>query len=461
MTGVRYVMAIRAASSVGVEAVGGRLGGEDDEGRLAVAPVHGLQQVRLLGLRGQAGRRSGALDVDDDERQLGHDAQSDRLHLEGESRAGRRGDTEVAAVRGTERRADPGDLVLGLERDDALRLVLAELVEDVGGGRDGVAAEEQRHPRLARGDHEAVRGGGVAVDLSVLTGGHRGRRHLVPYGERLGRLAVRVAGPERRHVGVADVGSRREPAAEELLGALDGSSVQPGQQAEGEHVLRPCGVLAAEVEVLDGRHSEAGEVESDELVGVERAVGERVGGIADAGQVPFREVGGVDDDHAAEPDVGQVHLEGCRVHGDEHFGVVAGRGDVAVGEVELEAGDAGQGAGWRPDLGGEVGQRGDVVAERGGVSREAVAGQLHAVAGVAGETDHDMVQCPYLGHRAPLSQECTPTHQSSRAIRLTAPRAMGFSRWWRSPDAAEGRPARRARTRVCGRLGRCARTGRS
>ena len=39
-----------------------------------------------------------------------------------------------------------GDLVLGLERDDAELLVLRELVQDVGRRRDRVGAEEQRQP---------------------------------------------------------------------------------------------------------------------------------------------------------------------------------------------------------------------------------------------------------------------------------------------------------------------------
>jgi hypothetical protein len=54
----------------GVEAVARRLRGHDRQRRLAVAAVHREQQVGLLGLGGQAGRRTAALDVDDDQRQL-------------------------------------------------------------------------------------------------------------------------------------------------------------------------------------------------------------------------------------------------------------------------------------------------------------------------------------------------------------------------------------------------------
>ena len=63
-----------------------------------------------------------------------------------------------------------------------------------------------------------------------------------------------------------------------------------------------------------------------------------------------------------------------------------------IGEVELEARDARQRAGGRADLGGEVGQRRDVVAENRRLRRELRAGELHAVAGVAAEADDDLGQ---------------------------------------------------------------------
>ena len=87
----------------------------------------------------------------------------------------------------------------------------------------------------------------------------------------------------------------------------------------------------------------------------------------------------------------QVRLQRRRVHGHEHVRRVAGREDVVVGEVDLEAGDARQRAGRRADLGREVGQRGEVVAEERRLAREAPARELHAVAGVAREADDDPI----------------------------------------------------------------------
>src|SRR5665811_147087 len=70
-----------------------------------------------------------------------------------------------AAERGTEGGADAGDLVLGLERGDAEALVLAQLVEDVGGRGDRVGPEEQRQVGLRGTGDQAVGQRQVAGDV--------------------------------------------------------------------------------------------------------------------------------------------------------------------------------------------------------------------------------------------------------------------------------------------------------
>ena len=57
--------------------------------RVAVAAEDGGQQVALLDLRRLAGARAAALDVDDDERDLGHHREPDALLLERVARARR------------------------------------------------------------------------------------------------------------------------------------------------------------------------------------------------------------------------------------------------------------------------------------------------------------------------------------------------------------------------------------
>ena len=144
---------------------------------------------------------------------------------------------------------------------------------------------------------------------------------------------------------------------QEVDRALGRPVVEPGQQSEREHVLGPGGVLAGEAELLDRFDGHAGQVERVHLIVVERAVGERIAVVADLGQIALGEVGGIGDDHATARQVGDIGLERCGIHRDQHIRPVAGRHDVVIGEVQLEAGDARQRAGGCPDLGWEVRQR--------------------------------------------------------------------------------------------------------
>ena len=59
-----------------------------------------------------------------------------------------------------------------------------------------------------------------------------------------------------------------------------------------------------------------------------------------------------------------------------------------VGEMELEARDAGQRAGRGADLRREIGEGRQIVAKERRLGREAIAGELHPVPRIAGEPDH-------------------------------------------------------------------------
>ena len=88
----------------------------------------------------------------------------------------------------------------------------------------------------------------------------------------------------------------------------------------------------------------------------------------------------------------EVGLERGGVHRDQHVGRVAGRVDLRRRRSGAGTRHAEQAAGGSADLGGEVRERRDVVAGLGRGLRELGAGELHAVAGVAREADHDPVQ---------------------------------------------------------------------
>ena len=252
-----------------------------------------------------------------------------------------------------------------------------------------------------------------------LPGGDRSRLDLVADGEVLGRLAVVPAGLEGGHVRLVDLRLLAELRLEEAQRSLRRPSVQPGQQAEREHVLRALRVLAGDVELfkrLDGQRSQRHRVHA---VLIEGTVLERVIVVPDLRQVALGELVGVDDQVGAARQVLEVRLECRRVHRDEHVRRVAGRENIVVREVQLEAAHAGERSGGRADLRGEVRQGGQVVAEDGGLLGKPVSGELHAVTGVPREPDDYVVEfLDLLGHSAK-----PPLHARPGALYSTTPTA--------------------------------------
>ena len=227
-------------------------------------------------------------------------------------------------------------------------------------------------------------------DLPVRPRRGLGRRDLVRAREVLGGLAVVPARLERLRVGLDDLGALRELLLDERERSLGRAVVEPRHEAEREEVLRPLRLARGDavdaLQRFDGHRRERDRVDVE--VG-ERAVLERVRLVPRLLEVPVVEGVRVDDHGPALREVAEIHLERRGVHRHEDARLVARRQDVVVGEVDLEARDAGQRARGRTDLGREVGQRREVVPEEGGLAREAIARELHPVAGVAGEPDHD------------------------------------------------------------------------
>ena len=81
-----------------------------------------------------------------------------------------------------------------------------------------------------------------------------------------------------------------------------------------------------------------------------------------------------------------VLLEGGGIHGHEHVAGVAG-GVYVFADAHLEAADAAERALRSTDFGGIVRECGHAAAECRRHICEDITGQLHAVAGVAGEAD--------------------------------------------------------------------------
>ena len=148
---MRYFTAIRAASIAASKQPDGVDAATTGTGDSEFRPKSTISRSACSGFVGIPVDGPGALDVDDDERELERHREPDRLRLEHDPGPCRRRHAERAAERRAERGSRGGDLVLGLERAHAEVLQLGELLEDVGGRRDRVGAEEERQTgELAR-----------------------------------------------------------------------------------------------------------------------------------------------------------------------------------------------------------------------------------------------------------------------------------------------------------------------
>ena len=141
-----------------------------------------------------------------------------------------------------------------------------------------------------------------------------------------------------------------------LLGAGHRTLVEPEHHAEGEEVLRQFNLLAAQAQPFTRADNHRRHRNLVEVVALQALVLEWVFGEARLAQIDVIEGIGVHDDRAARYQVAKVHLERCRIHGNEYVGAIAWGVDVAAREADLESRNAGERAGWRTDLGGVIGQ---------------------------------------------------------------------------------------------------------
>ena len=207
---------------------------------------------------------------------------------------------------------------------------------------------------------------------------------------------------------------------------LGRAGVHPADQPEREEVLRAFGVAGLHAERLGRLDRDRGH---RDLVDAER--GERV--VVAAGSARSPPCRGCACSNVStliskvEPGARSRRFAFKRggVHRDEDVGRVARRHDVVVGDVDLERRHTGDRSGGRTDLGREVGLGRQVVAEHRRQLREPVADELHAVARVAREPDHDLGRAsPLHGPRSPLRSPLTTSFLSACASRAS-PRHRG------------------------------------
>ena len=228
-------------------------------------------------------------------------ARPDRLGLERDARAGRRGDAELAGIARADRRADRGDLILRLEGGDAEFLEAREVVEDRRCRGDRIAAEEHLEARQLRAgdqpERQRFRAGDRAIEAGL--GRRRGDMVLVDLPADLDRLAIGMAGVQRGDIGLGQLGRLGELGLEPVDDRLAVAVEHPQRQAQRPHILAAQRFLVAEAERLHRIERQLRDVEVDQLPLGEAAVLERVGVIARLGEVARRELALVGDDQPA------------------------------------------------------------------------------------------------------------------------------------------------------------------
>ena len=300
----------------------------------------------------------------------------------------------MAAVGSADGRADGGDFVFRLEGGDVELAVLGQRVQQRRGRRDRVGAEEHRQVGQLRAGDQAERQRLGAGDGAVEAGCRLHRIDVEPVQAvaDFGGLAEGMTSIERRDVGVRQHRVLGELGLQPVNQRGAVAVEHPQRQTQRPHVLAADRLLVAKPERLDRVDGELGDVERQQLVARQAAVFQRVGSVAGLGEVAGVELAAVGDDHAALAQRAEVNLERRRVHRHQHVDLVARGLDVARAEVDLEGRHTEQGAGGRPDFGREVREGREIVAGQRGGQGELPAGQLHAVAGVACETNDDRVR---------------------------------------------------------------------
>ncbi len=105
----------------------------------------------------------------------------------------------------------------------------------------------------------------------------------------------------------------------------------------------------------------------------------------------------VDDHRGVGLEPFAVGLECRGVHRHQHVAVVAGVEFAVIAEMYLKSRNARDGALRCPDFGGIVREGGDAISQQRRRVGEERARELHAVARVAREADHDVLQFAYIG----------------------------------------------------------------
>ena len=341
-----------------VEAVGRTGGGDDRHGAFAVAAVEGLQQVGLFTLGGQTRRGTAALHVDDDQWQLVDDSQIDGLALQADAGAGGRCGSQCTGERCAYGTGTSADLVFTLDGDDAARLVLRQLVQDIGSGSDRIRTEEETQTGFLGGGNQAVRGGLVAGDVHVASRHLLFRLDAVGGGHaRVGVVTVVIT--SLNHLDVILCNSRLlgKLLTQEIGNEAQVAVEQPAHQTQGKHIAALQDGLVVHACVFQAVLHHRGQWAGHHAVGVDAHLAEVVVGLEGSFLQVFRTKRvGVDDNRSLRLSIAVLRLERGGIHRHEHVAEVARGVHLTCTNVHLKTRDTGERALRGADVSGIVGE---------------------------------------------------------------------------------------------------------
>ena len=267
---------------------------------------------------------------------------------------------------------------------------------NVGGGGDGVGAEEQFQSRTFGSSQQTPGGGHVTGDVAVTAFGHLGRSGFDDVGvDEFHFVGVFVTFGENGFVQFHHVGFLGKFAFEVGESLVERFVSHVEYDAEGEHVTAfVVGFLVGAL-FLAYAFGEGGYGGFHDGVFALELVGEGVGFVTGFLHRLFGESVDVNNHHSAFLGPFQVGFERGGVHCHKDVAFVAGAVDV-VTHVHLESRNTGDGVVRGADFCRIVRESSDIVTCKCRCVGEQRAGELHAVARIACKADYEVVFFNYL-----------------------------------------------------------------
>jgi len=234
----RHVLQSHLRGIIGrIEAVRRRSGCNDRHRRFAVASEKGLQQIRLLALRGQARGRASALHVQYHQRQFRNHGQIHGFRFQTYAGPRSRSHCQCTGKGSTDGRGTTGNLVLALYCGHAQTFMFGQFMQHVRSRRNGIRPQEKPLAGFLSRSDKSVCSSLIAHDVHILTGLFRLGFHFISMGHRGMRICpVIISGLDNLYIGFCHGGLFGKFLTQHIERYLQVAVEQPAHQSERKHV---------------------------------------------------------------------------------------------------------------------------------------------------------------------------------------------------------------------------------